>query len=67
MFDHDADIEAAQLAAAGDREAALERAGLCPHGHIQGPPAVARPRCLRCGKTFDNMEQLWAERAERLA
>jgi hypothetical protein len=64
----DADIEMAQLAAAGRRQARLRRQGVCTHGWIEtrGGSETHPVKCKDCGKLFRTEEELHEERSELL-
>jgi hypothetical protein len=61
---NDADIEMAELEAAGRRSSALRKRGICDHGWLQvGEPTT----CLHCGKSFPNADAAYEERREILS
>jgi hypothetical protein len=57
----DADIEMAELTAAGNRSARLRRQGICDHGWLKAP--VGQPAtCNDCGAVFPSAEDAYAAR-----
>jgi len=57
IFPADADIEQRQLEQAGNSIAALRKQGICLHGHLQ----TREFKCLECGKTWDNEDEMYTE------
>lgn len=57
----DADIEMAELVAAGDRSARLRKQGICDHGWITAPPGEMAT-CNDCGARFPSAEDAYAAR-----
>lgn len=63
----DADLEAAALNEAANRETRLKRRGICAHGWLQGPPGPKHAptkvcTCLDCGKTWATTDEAHEER-----
>ena len=57
------------MEAAGRREAALRRRGICTHGYVKGQPygADGPVTCHDCGATFPTDAAWWAARQEARA
>jgi hypothetical protein len=70
---NDADIEYANLVAAGTREARLRKQGICCHGWTQSYNPIwaihlkpGEVQCKECGKVFASEADCYAERCENL-